>query len=281
VREKNDAAATASPKKHQVSDATKDEPFVNSLGMEYVPVPGTKVLFCRTDTRVRDFRAYAEAAGYRQTGGAYVVDEKTGSFKLDEKASWEQPGFSQTGDHPVVCVSWEEAGAFCAWLSKKEGRTYRLPTDAEWSAGVGPGKYPWGEIWPPPAGVGNYCGEETKAGMPATWTVIEGYNDGYARTSPVGKFRENRHGLYDMGGNVRQWCEDEYKASMNDAETLAAYPALKTERYSDGTAFRVVRGASWYGAAEFALRSSYRNGAHPTYRFGNYGFRCVLEVSGG
>ena len=99
------------------------------------------------------------------------------------------------------------------------GRVYRLPTDAEWSAGVGlqgeegtnpkekAGKiqlYPWGKEWPPPAGAGNYAGEEAKTGDWPGWSVIEGYNDGYPRTSPVGSFPANANGLYDMGGNVCQ-----------------------------------------------------------------------------
>ena len=271
--------------KAAVATATKDAPFVNSLGMEFVPVPGTKVLFCRTVTRVRDFQAYAEAAGYRQTGGAAVLkiepDGKDFNWKLDAGASWEKPGFAQSGEHPVVCVNWEEARAFCAWLSKKEGRTYRLPTDAEWSAGVGLGKYPWGSAWPPPKEAGNYAGAESKAGMPATWGGIAGYDNGYARTSPVGQFRETRTGLYDMGGNVWQWCEDEYKAEMNSPEVRKAVPGLEKEKANDGTPFRVVRGGSWFTDDELLLRSSSRSGVLPMHRSDYGGFRCVLVVSGG
>ncbi len=271
-----------------VAAATKAAPFVNSLGMEFVPVPGTKVLMCRTDTRVQDFRRYAQKSSYKQTGGIYVMKVKKaqdGSYstawELDTAASWEQPGFEQGEDHPVVGVSWNEAHDFCAWLSKQEGREYRLPTDAEWSAAVGLGKYPWGSAWPPPTGVGNYADDAFVTTLPGKgWPQVPG-NDGYARTSPVARFPENRFGLYDMGGNVWQWCEDPYRATMNDADALQEIPALKEERASDGTPYRVLRGGSWGDNAEILLRSSFRDFVRPAYRSVNFGFRCVLVVSGG
>lgn len=128
--------------------------FVNSLGMEFTEVPGTDVLFCLWETRVQDYRAYAEASS-------------------DVDTEWQNPGFTQGDTHPVVNVSWNDAKAFCAWFSRKEGKTYRLPTDAEWSVAVGlresaagspkdkhckvSGVYPWGTQWPPPNDAGNYA----------------------------------------------------------------------------------------------------------------------------
>ena len=121
---------------------TKEAPYENSLGMKFVPVPGTDVLFGVWDTRVKDFQAYAEASGYRQQGGIYAWDGT--KWGLDENASWEKPGFAQTAFHPVVGVSWDEAKAFCQWLTARErgdgkigkDQEYRLPTDAEWSVAV-------------------------------------------------------------------------------------------------------------------------------------------------
>jgi formylglycine-generating enzyme required for sulfatase activity len=181
-----------------------------------------------------------------------------------------------------VCVSWNDAKKFCEWLTRREqssgtlpgGRVYRLPTDAEWSAGVGlqgeqgdnpkekSGKiklYPWGEEWPPPKGAGNYGGEESKIGREfSAWPVIKGYNDGYPRTSPVGSFAANANGLYDMGGNVWEWWEDWYDA----AETG-----------------RLVRGASWDTSNRGELLASCRSyRSVPDYGAIVDGFRCVVAA---
>jgi len=225
--------------------------FVNTLGMPFVPVKGTEVSFCIWETRVKDYAAYAAAnAG---------VDESWKNFGR---------GFKQEDTHPVVKVSWNEAQAFCEWLTKKElaegkikpGQKYRLPTDAEWSVAVGLGKetgnspkekrggikdvYPWGKEWPPPAGAGNY-GEDLKA-------------DKFEYTSPVGSFASNKDGLHDMGGNVWEWCEDKYSPTSTD---------------------RVLRGAFWGNLYPSALLSSTRYGNAPGRRGDDVGFRCVL-VSG-
>jgi hypothetical protein len=226
--------------------------FVNTLGMPFVPVPGTDVQFCIWETRVKDYAAYAAAnAG---------VDE-----------SWKKPGFKQEDTHPVVMVSWNDAQAFCEWLTKKElaegkikaGQKYRLPTDAEWSVAVGLGQekgntpkekqgginyvYPWGKGYPPPKEAGNYQ-KRLKV-------------DKFELTAPVGSFASNKDGLHDLGGNVWEWCEDWYD------------PAAKT--------YRVLRGASWNGGDRGYLLSSYRRGYAPGGRNGLIGFRCVLVAGSG
>lgn len=109
------------------ANATPDEPFVNSLGMKFVPVPDTGVLFCIHEVRYKDYAAYAaEVQGVDDTW----KDQTCDGYTLTER----------TEDHPVMKVSWEDAQKFCAWLSKKEGKTYRLPTDREWSYAVGIGQ---------------------------------------------------------------------------------------------------------------------------------------------
>ena len=246
-------APPAEPKTNTEPKATVTKPtpskaFTNTLGMVFKPVPGTEVQFCIWETRVKDYAAFA--ASNAVLGGL------------------EKAGFKQEDTHPVVMVSWEDAQAFCAWLTKKElaagkikvRQKYRLPTDAEWSMGVGLGKekgdtpkekdmgikdvYPWGKEWPPPKGAGNYSGSLKV--------------DNFEFTSPAGNFAANKLGLHDMGGNVGEWCED------------------KLNPTSKG---RVLRGAFWGNSHPDYLLSSYRNNLTLYYRLSYIGFRCVL-VSG-
>ena len=225
-----------------VAAVSKDHPYTNSLGMKFVPVPGTEVLFAIWDTRVKDFEAFVKETGYDATAG--MLSAKSDGFK-QRGDSWRSPGFSQTPEHPVCGVSWFDAKEFCHWLSQKEGKTYRLPTDAEWSYAVGIGDretgaipkeknqklqdvYPWGSSMPPIVNgipMGNYAGKEADDGdLPSEQIVMPNYRDNFARTSPVGSFPANPLGLYDMGGNVWQWCED---------------------RPEPGSGTRVARGSAW------------------------------------
>lgn len=263
----------------------------NGLGMRFVPVPGTAVQFSVYETRVKEFRVFVRETGYvhlRET-----VDANSRMWSLDRDGSkqqghsWENPGFAQSEGHPVVGVNWYDARSFCEWLTLRErdaGRLpsnceYRLPRDHEWSVAVGlleedPAKtpedkngkirnrYPWGD-WleglPPPEGAGNYAGAEADDGhWPANFLKLEGYRDGYARTAPAGSFRPNVLGIWDLGGNVCEWCEDEYRP---------------------GAGSRVVRGASWLIYIRHYMLSSCRIGDLPVDRSGHIGFRCVVGVS--
>ncbi len=284
--------AESPPRVAQARAATVERPYVNSLGLEFIPLPGKPgVLMARTETRVRDFRAYAADAGYRQTGGAKVFEVKekpdgglTAAWKLDANASWDKPGFSQTGDHPVVCVNWEEARAFCQWLSgREEGLTYRLPTDEEWSRALGSiGKYPWGNTWPPQGVVGNYWDQTIIRTLPGSgWPEIRpGYDDGAERTAGVASYETNRFGFFDLGGNVWEWCQDWYRDSMNDADTVKYLKDLGVDD-GGGQKYRVLRGGSWFNNSGVILRSSSRGNGTPSSRLGISGFRCVLEFGGG
>jgi hypothetical protein len=244
-------AKDTSPPSPSTSGPVAGQPWTNSLGVKFVPAGTDGILFSVWDVRVKDYAAFV-----------------TANPEYDAGTDWKNPGFTQTENDPAVNVTWNDAHAFCAWLTKKEqaegklgpSQSYRLPTDTEWSKAVGLGDegtgtpndkdskikdvYPWGTQWPPPQGAGNYDESLT--------------HDGYANTSPVASFAANKYGLYDMGGNVWQWCED---WSDND------------QRY------RVLRGASWFNSTPDYMLSSDRFLDVPGYRSNVFGFRVVVVVS--
>lgn len=274
-------------------DANQEHPWQDSLGLKFVPVPGTSVLFAIWDTRVQDFQVFVGETGYQVTGVMWTLGTET--IRKKEGATWKEPGFVQGPTHPVVGVNWSDAEAFCSWLTKREHSSgvlpaelrYRLPTDAEWSIAVGlghedgatpeekskkiSGVYPWGTQWPPPRGAGNYAGREAQNRVPLA--VFAEYEDEWIFTSPVGSFSANKYGLYDMGGNVWQWCEDRYNSTKDS---------------------RVLRGGSWddyIDARHEQLLASYRGHVSwldqigeilPQWELGgaadNIGFRCVVAT---
>jgi formylglycine-generating enzyme required for sulfatase activity len=282
------------------ANTSKTAPFKNTLGMAFVPAGTPGVLFSVWETRVKDFDAFVEATDHNA-----IIDSNFGSpaatleKMADGRAGWEQKGGSwrdprfstkQTGEHPVVCVSYLDAEAFCAWLTKRERAagaipqtaSYRLPTDSEWSRAVGGSEFPWGDHFPPKSSDGNYAGQEA---MVEEWQgltndlVKAGFRDSAARTAPVGRFNENRFGLYDMGGNVFEWCCTWYSADLNDAESKKAFPTLADDE--GGLTYRVLRGAPWYVSGRVFLRSASRGRVVPRDRGDSIGFRVVLVVAGG
>ena len=277
-RRARELAAQMVPSTPAAPSATKG--FTNTLGMTFVPVPGTQVQFCVHETRVADFAAFiTESSSYDYNDGDEPYTLDLDGWKRRSGYSWKKPGFPQTDDHPVTCVSWEDAQAFCKWLSRKEAKTYRLPTDHEWSMAVGIGSredasaspkskdgkieavYPWNGDFSPSSVVGNYGGEESKIGKePSSWSVIGGYRDGHARTAPVMSFTANKLGIHDLGGNLWEWCEDAYSATISNP---------------------VLRGGSWRGDSASYLLSSYRYAGLPGRRYDDVGFRLVLVVGSG
>ena len=261
--------------------------------MQFVPAGTPNVLFCIWDVRVKDYQAFVDATHPDVSHGIYVtketIDENGGcliTFEHDPSASWKNPGFDhpQTPNDPVVGVSWNDAQAFCQWLTQKERAEkkiasyleYRLPTDAEWTAAVGKSKYPWGDQWPPPDHAGNYCDQAFAAGLPgAGWSsILLPGNDGFAHTSPVGSFRANAYGLYDMGGNVWQWCEDWYHSSMNSEDVRQTLPSSGDD--AGGDTYRVMRGGSWAEKTPEHMLSACRSYDAPEAGFSDRGFRVVI-----
>jgi serine/threonine protein kinase len=223
------------------------QPFTNSLGMKFVPLGDIQISVW--ETRVQDYEAFCRATGRH----------------------FEPLDFHQTAADPAVKVNWFDAMAFCKWLTEKEHdenliedrQVYRLPTDLEWSIAVGlvnesgatpelrdgkiKNEFPWGKQWPPPNGAGNYA---AAGGRRRT------------ATTPVGSFKPNLIGLYDLGGNVWEWCLDTYKGGSSGT----------------GRDWGVLRGGSWATSNRLELQSSYRNVVDRNDRDVIYGFRCVLAT---
>ena len=184
----------------------------------------------KTEVTRGQFRAFVKDTGYKteaETDGrwGWGYNESTGKVegrkygqapdKTTEsrpKYSWKSTGFSQTDEHPVVNVTWNDATAFCRWLAQRTGKTVRLPTEAEWEYACRAGssaRFYSGDDPEALVKVGNVADGTAKKKFP-DWDSTVAAEDGYVFTSPSGKFQANRFGLYDMLGNAWEWCQDWY-----------------------------------------------------------------------
>ena len=222
------------------------------------------------------FRQFVKDTGYKtdaekgEKPGACGWNPDKKEFGFNEKYSWRNAGFEQTDEHPVVNVSWNDAVAFCKWLSKKEGKTYRLPTEAEWEYACRAGtttRYYSGDDPETLAKVGNVADATAKAKFP-DWKYTIKASDGYVFTAPVGKFKPNAFGLYDMHGNAWQWCADWY-----GEEYYAKSPADDPTGPDTGDV-RVLRGGSWDCGPDYS-RSANRDWIAPDCRYDFTGFRVA------
>ncbi len=226
---------------------------------------------------VGQFRRFVEESRHQTEAekagtGSFGWEEKRRAWELDPAKNWRNPGFSQTDDHPVVCVSHNDAVAFCEWLStteKKEGRTYRLPREAEWEYACRAGSNALFVISNDPedlAKIANVADARLKQEF-SNIDCIKG-DDGFIYTAPVGSFAPNPWGLHDMIGNVWEWCADWY-----DYKYYASSPAADPPGASRGS-HRLFRGGSWGGDAGYC-RPADRNLFAPGRRNSALGFRVA------
>jgi formylglycine-generating enzyme required for sulfatase activity len=209
--------------------------LVRRLEAKMLPVPGTEILLSKTEFTVGEWKLYLRAEGYPE---------------------WQQPDpnkFMQTDEHPVVKVSWNDAMKFCEWLSKVSGKKWRLPKNEEWEVAVGKTKYPWGEYFPPKKEDGNYAILADGKDDPAKVGV-----DGIKGTAPVGSFKPNALGFYDLGGNVEEWMLDGF-----DEKNPKANP--------------VNRGGNWGSIASNCAVVGRNNLYTPTGSYINSGFRVATS----
>ncbi|MCK6452125.1 MAG: formylglycine-generating enzyme family protein [Alphaproteobacteria bacterium] len=223
-----------------------------------------------------EFRQFVSETGHN-TGDKcwlFVENEAERKWEFQERnGSWRDPGFTQTDSDPVVCVSWGDAKAYVAWLSRKSGRTYRLPTEAEWEyaarAGSASARF-WGDGREPACSYGNV----------RDLSMISAYNlgrdgdhyfrcsDGIANTAPVGQFQPNGFGLHDVLGNVWEWLEDCWNENYQGA------PIDGTPWLTGDCSRRVGRGGSWINLPRF-LRVGFRDWNGSGMRVTVTGFRVA------
>jgi sulfatase modifying factor 1 len=232
------------------------------------------------------FGAFVKATGYRTDAekdgkGGWGYNQQTKFGEQDSRFSWRNTGFSQSDNHPVVNVSWNDADAFCRWVtseSEKRGEKVRcrLPTEAQWEYAARAGtrtRFATGDNPLSLRGAANVMDASFETAFPGVdYEQFQtfGFNDGAAFTSVVGRYQKNAFGLYDMHGNVWEWCRDWY-----DSEYYKNSPATDPQGPSSGSS-RVLRGGSW-NLVPFFVRCASRSYITPVDRFDCGGFRLVLE----
>ena len=243
----------------------------------------------RHEVTVGQFRRFVEASGHVPesiadgTGGyGYNPRYDPASTRRgdafegrDPRYSWHDPGFAQGDEHPVVNVTWNDAQALAAWLSRTERRRYRLPTEAEWEYACRAGTrshFHSGDEPASLAGVANVFDADAAVNWPAWRAFALPQHDGFAFTAPVGRFAPNAFGLHDMHGNVWEWTAD-----WHDDSYYARSPQDDPPGPAEGTV-KVRRGGSWHTWPLYA-RCGYRNWNAPDTRYTLVGIRLVMEAT--
>ena len=219
-----------------------------------------------------EFEVFVGESGYGAGGGCHVYTGR--GSEAQAAKDWRDPGYPQTDRDPAVCIAWEDAQAYVKWLSRKTGKPYRLPSEAEWEyatrAATTTARY-WGD------GADDICGYANSADLAAQERYPEwsagNCGDGYVHTAPVGRFEANRFGLHDMLGNVREWVEDCWH------DSYAGAPADGTAWRAGGDCSRrVSRGGSWSGPARDARAADRGRPDTVGLRYNDIGFRVVRAL---
>ena len=225
----------------------------------------------RYEVTVAEFGRFVDETGYSAGSSCWTIEDQ-----LDYRADrgWRNPGFDQSGRHPVTCVSWNDAQAYAAWLSQETGEEYRLPSESEWEYAARAGTLkarPWEEDESGQCRHANGADASAKDRYSSLSRPVA-CRDGHAHTAPVGSFAANGWGLHDMLGNVWEWTEDCWNGSYAGAP-------------SDGSVWeygncvgRVFRGGSWINRPS-NLRAALRLGLTTGYRSNSLGFRVARTLA--
>jgi formylglycine-generating enzyme len=217
---------------------------------------------------VDEFQQFVAATGRDMQS----CDTYDGEWKHRRENSWKNPGFVQTGAHPVTCASWNDAEAYAAWLSTTTGHRYRLPSASEWEYAAragGEAVQSWNRDGSGACANANVADASAARRYPG-WTVFA-CDDGYVYTAPVGSFKTNSFGLNDMLGNVLQWTEDCWHADYTGA------PVDGSARMDGDCAEHELRGGSWFTTPPY-VRANYRNHFAADYRTSSVGIRLVRDL---
>lgn len=231
------------------------------------------------EVTVKEFRKFVEATGYRTDAernawghiGCWALDvQDDEQWNYRDWANWRKPHkYEETKeDHPVTCVSWNDARAYVDWLSRKSGASVRLPTEAEWEyaarAGTSSTRF-WGNNADETA-----CRFASVADVGHQWTSGFPCDDGYEWVAPVGKHQPNPWGVYDIFGNVLEWTCSDYDPEYSGNEQKCTK--------GDGEVPRALRGGSWYSGPS-AVRAAYRDRNYSGTRYNFLGFRIAEDLA--
>jgi formylglycine-generating enzyme len=231
------------------------------------------------EVTVGQFKQFTSATGYKTAGeadgtGGWGYDRETGKcVGRRPEFTWRDPGFTQSDDHPVVNVTWDDATAFCEWLSKKEGRRYRLPTEAEWEYACRAGANSRFYHGDDPKTLRRYAHLMNNAATENFAHIqdqVHHLQPGDSLTAKVGSYRPNPWGLHDTLGNVWEWTAD-----WHSDDYYQHSPQADPRGPPTGDS-RVRRGGAWNSFPMYT-RAAFRNIDYPTSRCVNIGFRVVCE----
>ena len=241
------------------------------------------------EVTVGQFKAFIDATEYKVRGICLIYDTNLRYWDLKANFNWENPGFKQDNNHPVVCVSWDDAKEYVKWLSEETRGKYRLLSEAEWeyvaraqtTASITPSRY-WNNSTLTLQHC-NYANAFDKA-IEDEYELSEFFmpdcNDKSVHTSQVGKYEPNKFGMYDILGNVAEWVEDCWHEDYRGAPANGSAWRDGCDSTEDitGVNTRVLRGGHW-GSVPSELRSAYRYGTKAQERTSTGGFRVARTLT--